>query len=180
MSSRKTSLRVTALIALGAVLSGCAQWHCNALPDREQCYAAYDQYETCQYQSRPLIRQVGETWRSECRTERVACGKRDRRCIERVREVCRSYPEPIYDYRSACAARAWQPMTCISTGRRFENLKSSCPRRRASRQAVGLGSRFRGNDDFVFYCRFNRLNHGSSRSMASSMIAASMQKEKRM
>jgi hypothetical protein len=99
MSSRKTSLRVTALIALGAVLSGCAQWHCNALPDREQCYAAYDQYETCQYQSRPLIRQVGETWRSECRTERVACGKRDRRCIERVREVCRSYPEPIYDYR---------------------------------------------------------------------------------
>jgi hypothetical protein len=99
MSSRKTSLRVAALIALGAVLSGCAQWHCNALPDREQCYAAYDQYETCQVQSRPLIRQVGETWRSECRTERVACGKRDRRCLERVREVCRSYPEPIYDYR---------------------------------------------------------------------------------
>lgn len=99
MSSRKTFLHVAALIALAAFLPGCAQWHCGSLPNAEQCYAAYDQYETCQYQSRPLIRQIGETWRSECRTERVACGKRDRRCVERVREVCRSYPEPIYDYR---------------------------------------------------------------------------------
>lgn len=99
MSSRLSSIRVAALVALGALLSGCAQWHCNALPDREQCYAAYDQYEACQYQSRPLIRQVGETWRTDCRTERMHCGKRDKRCIERTREVCRSYPEPIYDYR---------------------------------------------------------------------------------
>lgn len=99
MSSRKYSLRIAALIAMGALLSGCAQWHCGSLPDAEQCYAAYEEYETCQYQSRSLIRQVGETWRTDCRTERVACGKRDKRCIERVREVCRSYPEPIYDYR---------------------------------------------------------------------------------
>lgn len=99
MSSRKSIRHVVALLALAAFLSGCAQWHCGSLPSAEQCYAAYDQYEICQYQSRPLIRQVGETWRSDCRTERVACGKRDKRCIERTREVCRSYPEPIYDYR---------------------------------------------------------------------------------
>lgn len=99
MSSRKSIRRVVALLALAAFLPGCAQWHCGSLPNAEQCYAAYDEYETCQYQSRPLIRQVGETWRSECRTERVVCGKRDKRCIERTREVCRSYPEPIYDYR---------------------------------------------------------------------------------
>lgn len=99
MSSRKSIRCVVALLALAAFLSGCAQWHCGSLPNAEQCYAAYDQYEICQYQSRPLIRQVGETWRSDCRTERVACGKRDKRCIERTREVCRSYPEPIYDYR---------------------------------------------------------------------------------
>lgn len=99
MSSRIFSRRIVALLALAVFLPGCAQWHCNALPDREQCYAAYDQYESCQYQSRPLIRQVGETWRTDCRTERVSCGKRDKRCIERTREVCRSYPEPIYDYR---------------------------------------------------------------------------------
>jgi hypothetical protein len=99
MSSRITFRRIAALLALTAFLPACAQWHCNALPEREQCYAAYDQYETCQVQSRPLIRQVGETWRTDCRTERVSCGKRDRRCVERTREVCRSYPEPIYDYR---------------------------------------------------------------------------------
>ncbi len=99
MPSRIFPRRIVALLALTAFLPACAQWHCNALPDREQCYAAYDQYESCQYQSRPLIRQVGETWRTDCRTERVSCGKRDKRCIERTREVCRSYPEPIYDYR---------------------------------------------------------------------------------
>jgi hypothetical protein len=104
MSSPKSIRRVVALLALAAFLpamslGGCAQWHCGSLPNAGQCYAAYDEYETCQYQSRPLIRQVGETWRSDCRTERVACGKRDKRCIERTREVCRSYPEPIYDYR---------------------------------------------------------------------------------
>lgn len=98
MSSRITYRRVAALLALTTFLPACAQWHCNALPDREQCYAAYDQYETCQVQSRPLIRQVGETWRTDCRTERVSCGKRDRRCVERAREVCRTYSEPIYDY----------------------------------------------------------------------------------
>ena len=100
MSSRKVSLRIATLIALGALLSGCAQWHCGSLPNAQQCYAAYDEYETCQYQSRPLIRQVGETWRTDCRTERVACGKRDRRCVaafsrnrepleERLRRVVR-------------------------------------------------------------------------------------------
>ncbi len=99
MFSQTTVLRRAALLALGALLSGCAQWHCGSLPNAAQCYAAYDEYESCQYQSRPLIRQIGETWRSECRTERLSCSKRDRRCIERTREVCRSYPEPIYDYR---------------------------------------------------------------------------------
>ena len=99
MSSLIAIRRIAALLALVAFLPGCAQWHCGSLPNAEQCYAAYDEYETCQYQSRPLIRQVGETWRSECRTERVACGKRDKRCVERTREICRSYPEPIYDYR---------------------------------------------------------------------------------
>lgn len=99
MFSRISSIRIAALLALAAVLSGCAQWHCGSLPNAGQCYAAYDEYETCQYQSRPLIRQVGETWRADCRTERVACAKRDKRCVERVREVCRSYAEPIYDYR---------------------------------------------------------------------------------
>jgi hypothetical protein len=99
MSSRISSRRIVALLALAVFLPGCAQWHCGSLPNAEQCYAAYDEYETCQYQSRPLIRQVGETWRSECRTERVSCGKRDKRCVERTREVCRSHPEPIYDYR---------------------------------------------------------------------------------
>ncbi|MEK9967555.1 MAG: hypothetical protein VW600_00370 [Ferrovibrio sp.] len=99
MSSRQSFTPIAALLALAALLSGCAQWHCGSLSDPGQCYAAYDQYEQCQYQARPLIRQVGETWRSECRSERLSCGKRDRRCGERTREVCRSYSEPIYDYR---------------------------------------------------------------------------------
>ncbi|WP_341895378.1 hypothetical protein [Ferrovibrio terrae] len=99
MLSGKPLLRIAVLLALAMFLPGCAAYHCNALPDREQCYAAYDQYESCQANNRWLIRQVGETWRNECRMETVSCGKRDRRCIERTREVCRSYAEPIYDYR---------------------------------------------------------------------------------
>jgi hypothetical protein len=99
MPAPKSSFRNAALLALAVLLSGCASYHCNALPDREQCYAAYDEYESCRYQSRPLIRQIGVTWREDCRTERVACGRRDKRCVERTREVCRSTADPVYDYR---------------------------------------------------------------------------------
>lgn len=99
MPSRKSLPRIAALLALAALLPGCAAWHCNALPDRAQCHAAYDEYESCQYQSRPLIRQIGVTWREDCRTERVACTKRDKRCVERSREICRSTADPVYDYR---------------------------------------------------------------------------------
>lgn len=99
MSALRHFTRFAALLALAAMLPACAQYHCNALPNREQCYAAYDQYESCQYRSRPLIRQIGEEWRTDCRTETRSCGKRDKYCRETTREVCRSYAEPIYDYR---------------------------------------------------------------------------------
>jgi hypothetical protein len=99
MFSRTSLPRIAALLALAAFLPGCAAYHCNGLPNRDQCYAAYDEYEHCQYVSKPLIRQVGVSWREECRTETSHCGRKDRRCIQRTREVCRSTPEPIYDYR---------------------------------------------------------------------------------
>lgn len=99
MSAPAKLFRFAALLALAAMLPACAQWHCDSLPNREQCYAAYDQYESCQYQSRPLIRQIGEAWRTDCRTETRSCGRKDKNCRVTAREVCRSYAEPIYDYR---------------------------------------------------------------------------------
>lgn len=112
MSAPRTLFRIAALLALAWMLPACAAYHCDGLPNREQCYAAYDQYESCQYQSRPLIRQIGEEWRTDCRTETRSCGRKDKHCRETTREVCRSYAEPIYDYRqynlgvSACMQRS--------------------------------------------------------------------------
>jgi len=99
MSAPVKLIRVAALLALTAALSACASYHCSGLPNSQQCYAAYDEYEHCEYVSKPLIRQVGVSWRQECRTETSYCGRKDKRCVERTREVCRSTPEPIYDYR---------------------------------------------------------------------------------
>jgi len=99
MSAPRHLFRIAALLALAALLPGCAAYHCDSLPDREQCYAAYDQYEACRYQSRPLIRQIGEEWRTNCRTETRYCGRKDKYCRETTREICQSYAEPIYDYR---------------------------------------------------------------------------------
>jgi hypothetical protein len=99
MLSRKLAIHAAALLALGLLLPGCAAYHCMSLPDREQCYAAYDEYSACQASNRWLIRQVGVTWREECHTERYRCGKREKRCVEREREVCRMRSDPVYDYR---------------------------------------------------------------------------------
>lgn len=99
MSALRIPMRLAALLALAVLLPACAQWHCGSLPNQQQCYAAYDTYESCQYQSRPLIRQVGEEWRTDCRTERRSCGRKEKHCREATREVCRTYSEPIYDYR---------------------------------------------------------------------------------
>jgi hypothetical protein len=97
MLSGKPLLRIAVLLALAMFLPGCAAYHCNALPDREQCYAAYDQYESCQANNRWLIRQVGEKIHTTCRSEPPQCNKKGK-CY-RGYETCDTRHEPIYDYR---------------------------------------------------------------------------------
>ncbi|WP_341914203.1 hypothetical protein [Ferrovibrio terrae] len=97
MLSGKPLLRIAVLLALAIFLPGCAQYHCMSLPEREQCYAAYDDWRQCQNLNRHLIRQVGSERYETCTTERDRCDKKGKNC-RREREVCRWESRPIYDY----------------------------------------------------------------------------------
>jgi hypothetical protein len=87
----------TALVALPVLLlSACADYHCGALPNKAQCYAAYEEWDSCKTENRFLIRQVGEKVETTCRREPERC--KNGKCWGGY-ERCETRSEPIYDYR---------------------------------------------------------------------------------